>query len=282
MSRQVVIVSDSTAYLPQDIIDRYGIRVAPLVVIWGDETYRDGVDIYPNEFYKRLQTAKVMPSTSQVLIEDFRVLFTQLLNENYDILTIVISQKLSGTMNSALQAAEGLPQDRIRIMDSETTSMAMGFQLIMAARAAEEGKDLDTCLKVAEETREKTGVVFAVDTLEFLHRGGRIGGAARFLGTVLKLKPILEIRDGKVDAIEKVRTKKNAMERLIQIVEERTAGKSPIRLAGLHANAPEDARALLEEATSRMEVVETIFGEVSPVIGTHTGPGTVGIAYTTI
>ncbi len=279
MTRKVVIVTDSTSYLPQQIIDRYGIRVAPLVLIWGEDTYRDGVDILPNEFYQRLQNAKIMPSTSQVLIEDFRVLFNQLINEGYDILTIVISKGLSGTLNSALQAAKGLPEERIRIMDSETTSMAMGFQLITAARAAEAGMDLDACLKAAEEARDKTGVIFVVDTLEFLHRGGRIGGAARFIGTALRLKPILEVVDGKIDAVESVRTKKKALERLVELVEERVDGRYPVHIAGIHANANQEMAAVVKAAVSRMEVIETLSGDVSPVIGTHTGPGTVGLAY---
>jgi DegV family protein with EDD domain len=118
-----------------------------------------------------------------------------------------------------------------------------------------------------------------VDTLEFLHRGGRIGGGARFLGTALNIKPILEVRDGRIEALERVRTRTKSLTRLIELVEERTAGKSPLRLATLHANAPDEARSLLTEATNRLGAVENIFSEVSPVIGNHAGPGTVGLAY---
>ena len=157
--------------------------------------------------------------------------------------------------------------------------MALGFQALAAARAAEEGADLAECKAVAEQARDHTGVVFAVATLEFLHRGGRIGGGARFLGTALNLKPILEIRDGRVEALERVRTRKKSLARLIELVEERTEGQSPIRIAVIHANAPEEAKALLEEASKRLGAVEEIFSDVSPVVGTHTGPGTVGIAY---
>ncbi|MCD6401925.1 MAG: DegV family protein [Anaerolineales bacterium] len=281
MSHKVAIVTDSTAYLPQDLIDHYRIRVTPLVLIWGKEIFKDGIDILPTEFYHRLQNAKIIPTTSQPPVQNFKAIFTQLLNEDYDVLTILISDKLSGTLDSAYQAAKGLPEDRIRILDSYTTSMAMGFQVIMAARAAEDGKDLNECLKVAEETRDNTGVVFVVDTLEFLHRGGRIGGGARFLGTALKLKPILEVVGGRVEAVERVRTKNKAINRLLEIIEERTRGKSPVRLAGLHANAMEDAQVLLERAKKRTNAVETFFSKVSPVIGTHTGPGTIGLAYMT-
>lgn len=279
MARPVAIVTDSTAYLPQDIIDQYGIRVAPQVLIWGDETFRDGVDIMPVEFYHRLQNTKIMPTTSQVSVQDFKAIFTQLLDEGYDVLAILISELLSGTLDSARQAAEGLPADRLRIIDSRTTSMAMGFLIIMAARAAQEGKDLDACAQVAEETREKVGVLFVVDTLEFLHRGGRIGGAARFFGTALRLKPILEVTGGRVEAVERIRTKAKAYARLIELIQERTDGKSPVRLAALHANAADDVREVMQRASEVVKPVETFFSEVSPVVGTHAGPGTIGIAY---
>jgi DegV family protein with EDD domain len=127
--------------------------------------------------------------------------------------------------------------------------------------------------------RDKTGVIFAVDTLEFLHRGGRIGGASRFLGTALNIKPILEVVDGRVEPIERVRTRKKSIARLIELVEERIDGRKPIRLACIHANAADDAKSLLEEATQHFQPEESIFAEVSPVIGTHAGPGTVGLAY---
>ena len=155
----------------------------------------------------------------------------------------------------------------------------MGFQVLAAVRAAADGASLADCLAVAEKARDNSGILFAVDTLEFLHRGGRIGGASRYLGTALQLKPLLTIEDGKIEALERVRTKKKAHARLSDIVVERLAGKPNIRLATLNANAAEDANALLEKTSSRLDVVEKVFSEVSPVIGTHVGPGTVGLAY---
>jgi DegV family protein with EDD domain len=155
----------------------------------------------------------------------------------------------------------------------------MGFQALAAARAAEGGASLAECLAVAEKARANSGLIFAVDTLEFLHRGGRIGGGARYLGTALQLKPLLTIEEGKIEALDRVRTKKKAHERLSEIIVERMAGKPNIRLATLNANAVEDANALLEMTSNHLNVVEKIFSEVSPVIGTHVGPGTVGLAY---
>jgi DegV family protein with EDD domain len=276
---KVAIVTDSTAYIPQDLLIQYSIRVAPLILIWGKDTYLDGVDIKPSEFYQRLEKDKVHPTTSQVTPAKFKEIFAELLEKEHEILAILISSKLSGTIDSANQALENFPGAPIEIIDSQSTSMAMGFQVLAAARAAQEGATLAECKALAEKAIQCTGVVFAVNTLEFLHRGGRIGGGARFLGTALNIKPILELRDGRVEALERVRTRKRSLARLVELVKERTVGKQPIRVAVLHANAPEEAREVLEQASQELSAVESVFSEVSPVIGTHAGPGTIGVAY---
>jgi DegV family protein with EDD domain len=276
---KVAIVTDSTGYIPPDLIEKYKVPIAPLVVIWGEETLRDDIDIKPVEFYNRLKTAKVMPSTSQPPIPEFTKIFEGLHAEGYEILAVLISEKLSGTIASAKQAKQLLPDATIEIFDSESTAMSLGFQVLAAVRAAADGASLAECLSVVEKARANSGVLFAVDTLEFLHRGGRIGGASRYLGTALQLKPLLTLEEGKIEALERVRTKKKAHARLSDIVVERLTGKPNIRLATLHANAAEDANALLEKTSDRLDVVEKIYSEVSPVIGTHVGPGTVGLAY---
>ena len=276
---KVAIVTDSTAYIPQDLVNQYNIQVAPQILIWGQETFQDGVDILPSEYYARLKNAKVMPSTSQVTPGTFHKIFSDLIEKEYQVLAILVSNRLSGTLTSAYQAQDMLPKAPVLVVDSLTTAMAMGFQVLTVARAAAEGASLAECKELAETIRPKTGVIFAVDTLEFLHRGGRIGGASRFLGTALNIKPILEVVEGRVEAIERVRTRKKSFERLVELVEERTGGRKPLRLATLHANAAEEAGTLVDMACQRMEVVEKILAEVSPVVGTHTGPGTVGLAY---
>ncbi|MCS7248055.1 MAG: DegV family protein [Anaerolineales bacterium] len=279
---KVAIVTDSTAYIPENFLREYQISVAPQVLIWGDQTFEDGVDILPEEFYRRLKTDSVMPTTSQVTIPNFQKIFKNLLEQGKEVLAILISAKLSGTIDSAIQAKATFPSDApIEIVDSYSTAMAMGLQVLTVARAAQNGASLAECKRMAEEARERTGVVFAVDTLEFLHRGGRIGGASRFLGTALNIKPLLEVRGGRVEPLERVRTRKKSLARLVEIIEERTKGKSPLRLSVIHANAEEEARELLEEVTQRLQPAEAILSTVSPVIGTHVGPGTVGIAYLT-
>ncbi|PWH17865.1 MAG: DegV family protein [Anaerolineae bacterium] len=279
--KRIAILTDSTAYLPSDLLKRYEIAVIPLQVIWGEETFLDGVTIRPAEFYQKLQTAKTMPSTSQPSAGAMKEAFAQLLAQAEFVLGIFISSKLSGTIQSAIQGREMLGPDakRVEIFDSQTTTMAMGFQVLAAARSAEQAASVQDCILAAEQARQHSGVYFVVDTLEFLHRGGRIGGAQRFLGTALNLKPLLTIADGKVEAVERIRTKTKALDRLIEVVAEKTRGKTARRLAVLHANTPLEAQAVLEKAAAVLQPEETFTSDLSPVIGTHVGPGTIGLAY---
>ena len=276
---KVAIVTDSSPYIPKEIIEENHIHVVPLTVIWGEENFYDGVDITPVEFYQRLDKAKVMPSTSQPSVADFEVLFRKLHLEGYDILAILISEDLSGTISSATQAKKLLPDAKIEIVNSETLAMALGFQVLAVARAANQGASLEECKRLAEDNKNRCGVIFVVDTLEFLHRGGRIGTAKRFMGTLLNVKPILSIEGGKIIPLDSVRTQKKALMAIIDIIDERTRGHKNIRLSSLHANDPETAQFILDEALKRIPTVEQVFSEVSPMIGTHTGPGAVGLAY---
>lgn len=279
--KKVAIVTDSTAYIPTELVAQHAITVVPQVLIWGEKTYEDGIDIQPDEFYQKLATAKVMPTTSQVSVPNMRKSFQGLLEQGYDVLGIFISSKLSGTLQSAIQGRELLEKDKdhVELIDSQTTAMAMGFQVLAAARAALQGASLAECKALAEKTRAHTGVYFVVNTLDFLHRGGRIGGAQHLLGTALNIKPLLTIQDGKVESVERIRTKTKAVERLIEVIGEQTTGKSPVRVASLHANAESEAREILNRVINLTNAVESVFTSVSPVIGTHTGPGTIGIAY---
>jgi DegV family protein with EDD domain len=277
---KIALVTDSTAYIPQDLVKQYHITVAPQVLIWGKEIFEDGVDIMPAAFYDRLKTASVMPTTTQVTIPKMHEIFKNLLDQDYQILAILISEKLSGTNNSAVQALGMLPDGvPVKIVDSESTAMAMGFQVISTVRAIQQGANLEEAYEHAQKSIEHTGVIFAVETLEFLHRGGRIGGGKRFLGTALNIKPILEIVDGRVEGVEQVRTRGKSLTRLVELAEKRIAGRTPVRLAALHANAEDDAKIVLQEAIARLNPVETIMSEVSPVVGAQAGPGTVGLAF---
>lgn len=276
---QPAFVTDSTSYIPEQIQKQFDIHVAPQVLIWGEETLYDGLDIMPSQFYERLKTAEVMPTTSQVEIRAFEEIYGPLVQQGRPIISILVSDKLSGTIQSAEEAKKAFPDAKIEIVDSESVAMAMGFQVLAAARAAENGKSFEEVLEVARGARNTTGVVFMVDTLEFLHRGGRIGGAARLLGTAVKLKPILELQDGVIETVDKVRTRSKAIARLLDLLEERIAGRTNLRLAMLHAAAEPEARELLQMAVDRFQPIEQVFSEVSPVVGAHAGPGTLGLCY---
>ena len=277
----IAVVTDSTTYMPPELVKKYSISVAPQVLIWGDQTYKDGVDIESLEFFTRLKTAKVMPTTSQVSVISFQEIFQDCVDKGKEVLALLVSSRLSGTVQSAMQAKElmGAAGEKVHVVDSQSVAMALGFQVLAVARALEDGASLQDAIALAEKSYQNTGVCFAVDTLEFLHRGGRIGGAQRFLGTMLNMKPILAIQDGRVEGIDRIRTKNKAHDRVLELVTEKIAGRTPVRLATLHANAAEDAKTLLARAEQLLHPVESVFTEVSPTVGTHAGPGTVGLAF---
>ncbi len=279
---KVAILTDSTANIPAELMKEYNIQAIPLQLIWGKDTFEDGVTLTSYDFYERLKVSKVLPSTSQPSVGKFQQTMLALLDRDYDVLGIFLSSKLSGTFQAASQARALLPVgNKVEIIDSQMTTLAMGFQVLMAARAANQGANLSECARIAEQVRLNSGVYFMVDTLEFLHRGGRIGGAQRFLGTTLGTKPILYMNDGKIESLDRVRTKSKALERLGELVTEKCTGKTSIRLASVHANATGDAETLLNTASQKLNPVETLTADLSPVIGIHAGPGTVALAYMT-
>ena len=278
---KVAVVTDSTSYIPKELREKYPITVVPQVVIWENVSYEDDVTITPEQFYTRLRTAKVMPTTSQASVVNMHKAFSSLIDQGYEVLGIFVSSKLSGTFQSAMLGRDQLAsgKDKVEILDSETTAMAMGFQVLAVARAAVDGASIADCTALAEKSRPYTGVYLTVETLEFLHRQGRIGGAQRFLGTALNLKPILAVEGGRVEAVERVRTRGKALDRVVEIIAEKCAGKSPVRIATLHADSPTDAKILLDKITPLVNPIETIFAAVSPAVGANAGPGTVGLAY---
>jgi len=280
---KTAIITDSTAYIPQKLIDQYDIKVAASYSIWdgGKEMYRDGTEMLPSEFYARLQKSKDLPTTSQATAADFIEIYKPLVEAGRSILAILVSPKLSGTMQSASIAKEDFPDARIELVNSMSASMELGFQVLAAARAVEAGKSFEEVVELAKKAKNHTGVFFVVDTLEYLHRNGRIGGAKRLLGTALSLKPLLLVEDGQVEAFENVRTKTKAKARLLDIMGEKLEGKHNVRIAGLHAATEEEAIELLREAEERFNPIEAILSEVSPAVGANVGPGTVGLAYST-
>jgi DegV family protein with EDD domain len=279
---EIAIITDSTSNIPIDLCQEYGIQVAPQVLIWGEESLLDEVDITAEQFYVRLQSSGQIPKTSQATVSKFIELFSPHVDAGRPILAILISDELSGTIQSAEQAKMEFPDATIEIVNSKSASMELAFHVLAAARAAEAGKSFNQVVDIAKRVKENTGVMFVVDTLEYLHRGGRIGGAKRLLGTALNLKPLLYVNNGRVEPLENIRTKKKALIRLLDLVEEQISdGESPIRIAAVHAACPEEGQLLLDKAIKRFQPAEAILSVVGPVVGTHVGPGTLGLAYCT-
>jgi DegV family protein with EDD domain len=277
--RRVAVVTDSTCDLPWELVEKYGIHVVPQILIMGDKTWQDGVDIHPPAFYELLRTSPDFPASSQPSVISFQELFTQLSREVEGIVAVLVSDELSGTLNSARMATESLPEVPIELIDTRSVSMQLGFIVLAAARAAAAGGDLTTVASVARSLIGRAHVYFVVDTLEYLHRGGRIGAAARLFGTALNLKPVLEIRDGIVQPVTRVRTRRKALEKVQELLRAELAEGDPVRMAVLQVAAPEEAARLREELEARFHPIEMIETECGPVIGTHAGPGTVGVAF---
>lgn len=277
--KKVAIITDSSAYLPRDLVDDLGIYVVPLTLHWDGKSYRDGEEIEAVEFYDRLAQSDSIPTTSQTTVGEFSQLFKRLLAEDYAVFAMLISSGISGTVESAVQAQKDFPDAPLEVMDSQLVSMALGFMVIAVARAANAGASLAECKTLAESLYPKIGVYFTVDTLKYLNKGGRINTAKRLVGAALNIQPIMEIRDGKIELVESVRSRKKALNRMLELTAEGIAAREPVWISTFHAAADEDNQALMAEAVKRFNPVETVTSYVSPVIGTHTGPGTVSIAY---
>ena len=275
---KIAILTDSTANLPKEWEEQYNVRVLPLKIQWGNETFLDGIDLTPNEFYARLTHGKALPTTSQPSTQDFLQAFESLADQADGIIVPLISSGISGTVASAQAAARQFTRVPVEIIDTHITSMGQVLILLAAARAAEQGKSLQEVRCAADEVVKCLRVFFAVDTLEYLHRGGRINGASRYLGTALAIKPILFFNsEGKIDALERVRTKSKSWQRLIELTEEQANGR-PVHVGIVHANAPGPAQEFREQVEQRLNCKEIFTVEFSPVIGVHVGPGTIGIA----
>jgi DegV family protein with EDD domain len=279
MMKKVAIITDSTAYLPPEIVQELDLTVIPLTVNWDGKTYRDGVDIQAEEFYDRLAKSESFPTTSQTTVGEYQEVFKSLLDKDYAILALPISSGISGSVESAFKAQQELAGQPIEVVDTKLVSMALGFMVMTVARAAQAGASLEECVALAHDVYPRIGVYFTVDTLKYLNKGGRINTAKRLLGSVLNIKPLMEIRNGKIELIESVTSRKKAMNRMLDLIEADIAGREPVRISAFHAAADEDAQALLDRAVERFHPVETVLTYVSPVVGSHTGPGTVSLAY---
>ena len=276
----IKIVTDSTAYLPEPTIQKHGIRVVPLYVHFGEEAFREGVDLSNEEFYARLKAAPALPTTSQPSAGEFHEVFKELVDAGHEIVTLTISSKLSGTWNSAMAAKKMLPEAKISVVDTLSTSVGLELLVNAALEAIAAGAARQEVVDLIEEKKGQIPVLFVVDTLEYLAKGGRIGNARAFLGTLLSVKPILVLQDGAIEPLEQVRSKRKAQARMVDLIAERIGDKGPqAKVAFTNSLAVENAKALSQEVQTRLGCAEPIVSNLGPVIGTHTGPGMVGAAW---
>jgi DegV family protein with EDD domain len=278
-SHRIVVVTDSSAYIPEEALGDLNIPVIPVWLIWGDDRFRDGVDIDPPTFYRRLRESEVFPTTSQPSAGEFEDFFQQIGAEAEAIVGVFLTSKLSGTVASAQAAQMELPELNIQIVDSLSVSMGLGFIVLAAARAAAAGRSLDDVIAIAEEMRDRVHLLFVVDTLEYLHRGGRIGGAKWLLGTALSIKPLLHFVDGTIEPLVQVRTKRKAVARMLDVVEERLGGRRMAEASVIDANSPEEGDAIAEQVKERFGISTVYRTVLSPAIGVHGGPGTLAICF---
>jgi DegV family protein with EDD domain len=279
--QNVAVVTDSTAYIPDAALNGLDIPVIPLWLIWDDERYRDGVDIDPQTFYRRLQERDTIPSTSQPSVGEFVDFYRRVAEEKEtnSIVGAYISSKISGTVASAEAAAAQVPELDVTVINSFSTSMGLGFVALAAAREAAAGGSVADVVAAAKAVQERLTVLFVVDTLEYLHKGGRIGGAKRFLGTMLNIKPLLYLNDGQVEAMGQVRTKRRAIMEMLEVAEERLHGEQMAEVAVIDVDDREESDTVVEMVSKRFDVSTVYQTPVSPVIGTHAGPGTVGLGF---
>ncbi len=279
---KIAIVTDSTAYIPKDIVKLHNIRVIPVKIHWDDTTLVDGVDITPAQFYERLEKSSTIPSTSQPSAGDFLQAFKELAPHYDVIIAPLVSSGISGTVASAQAALAMFSEIPVEIIDTYSTSAGLGLVVTAVAQAVSDGKSLKEIKQLAEDIIKKLKLFFVVDTLKYLHKGGRIGGASRYFGAALDIKPILYLNDqGKIDASEKVLTKRKATERLIQLAVEQADGK-PVNVSVMHANALEEVKNLRGQLLQQLDCAQIEIYDLSPAIGVHVGPGTVGLAIYTV
>ncbi len=277
--RKAVIVTDSISSLTQAMGQEYSVHVVPIHIFFGTDSYRDDIDLNAETFYRMLRENKQLPTTSQPTAMDFLQSYSSVVGEADAIVSIHPSNKISATVDSARAACKEMPDVPIHVVDCQTLSMGQGLIVIAAARAAAAGQSAAEIVELVEQLMPKTHVLFTVETLEYLRRGGRIGGATALLGSALKIKPVLHIANGQVEPLEKPRTRKRAVGRLLELMAERVNSSDTLNAAVLHCDAQAEAETLAEEVAAHFNCNELIVAEAGPTIGTHGGPGTLGVTF---
>jgi len=276
----IAVVTDSVACIPADLVNKYNIHVAPVHIIWDGVKYQDGVTLSPKEFYTRLRTSKTLPTTSSAIQGEFIQIFESLRQKVDGIVTIVLTSALGAAYSAANNAKEMVEDVRIEVIDTHTAMMAQGFSVLAAAKVAADGGTMEDVAKAVREVVPKVHLIWTMDTLDYMRRGGRVSLPQAILASWLNVKPIVAIVEGKVAPVAKVRKRPKSIEKVLELAEQEISGKKgPLHMAVMHGDVPEEVEQLKQRVEERFQCSELIVSEISPVVGTHTGPETLGLAF---
>ena len=278
----VKIIADSTCYLPQEYIDKYKVAIVSLNVLLNGNSYRE-TDLSNNWFYNEMAKSATIPTSSQPSIEDLYNAVETEIKAGNDVVGIFLSSDMSGTFSTSNlvknMILENYPDANIKMIDSRSNCMQAGFAVLEAAKAAYENKSLDEVVSIAKNVIENSKFIFVPETLDYLKKGGRIGGAAALFGSLLQIKPILTVEDGKTTVFTKVRTKKKAIDKIVNTILEQNS-KSPIKgIIVHHINCESEGQELADRLKSSLGLDNVKTQSIGPIIGLHVGPGSIGVAY---
>lgn len=276
---KVAVVTDSTAYLPEEDIKKWDIHVVPLSVNFGDETYRELIDITVDEFYEKVRNTKELPKTSQPSIGDVTTKYEELAKDHDAIISIHLSSGISGTYQAAVSAGQMVEGVEVYPFDSEISCMAQGFYVLKAAEMAKEGAHPDEIMEALNEMKKEMRAYFMVDDLSHLARGGRLSGAQALVGSLLQVKPILHFVDTKIVPFEKIRTSKKAFKRIEGLLKETADNAEKVKACIIHAQREDFAKEWKKELEERYPNVDFVISYFGPVIGTHLGEGGIGLCW---
>ncbi|MFQ5886575.1 MAG: DegV family protein [Anaerolineae bacterium] len=274
---KIAIVTDSTVCLPQELVQRYGIHVVPTWIHRGQEAFRDGVDITQKQVYQWLREGYRL-TTSQPSVGEFMQVFKDVSRKVEAIVSILVSADISGVYSSGFNAAKFLEGFPIQVIDSCTISMAHGFVVLAAARAAQAGATFTEVVEAAKAMIPRVNLLAALETLECAHRSGRIPAITALVGSFLRINPVLEVKDGQITIFARVRTKRKALKRLLEEAKRRM-GESLVHAAIIHGDVLEEAEGLKEQVVQRFDLAELYIADIPPVLAVHAGPGALGLIF---
>lgn len=271
----IKIVTDSTADVPEELMKKYDIRDVPINIQFGTETYQEGIEIDRSTFFRKIE--EVMPTSSQPAPGQFAEVYKELAEQGHSILAIIITSKHSGTYQSAVLAKSMLPEADIEVFDTLSISIGTGYQVLAAARAAEEGKSMEEIIHILEGIRSRTHLYLTPATLKYLQKSGRVGRLAGALASLLNVKPVIKVEDGVLEAFQNVRTRSKAIDRMVELTAEAVGTTEPVKLGIPHAKAPGEAEELRQRLESTFNVDEMHVVDLACSLTVHGGPGIIGL-----